>query len=527
MTRIFNLLGKSYRFARVLTAMLAIAMFTLPTTTMADETSDTEPKIGAWAKYSDYTLTFFYGEEPTDYTHFAVDTVSTNDPSWSSVLNVYSSKTWNNEVKIVEFEPSFINVHPVSTAKWFYYWRPLTTVRGLEYLNTEKVTTMKQMFFYCNAVTELDFSHLNTSNVEDMTSLFNQCYALKTVDLSNLNTSNVKTMLGMFYNCQALTELDLTSFNTSNVVNMSNMFCGCSALTTIYASDYFTTDKVVASSDMFNGCSNLQGHGTYDDSNRNYLTTDRANFTKQWGYLKTYYKVGDTKHEYYGIAPLTVDNLALEDGADFVNYSTFTATQATYTRSMPSTYGTLCLPFAIDTESTTGCSFYALDNVSTDKIELTLLTGTIEAGTPVLVYSAKKNIDIAASNVAVIKTPAEGTKAGEWQLKGTFTQTSVPDDSYIISNNKFWLASELKSATTGSTVKSKGLRAWLTDSSDGGNKAKALSISTGETTSIDVIDALSNGKAEIYDIQGRRIDSLQKGMNIVKTGSATKKIIVK
>ena len=506
MTRIFTFFANSRGMAHVLMAVLTACMLTLPYSALADETTDEDTQPKAWCKllYNNRKLVFYYGNKPTDASNYwEVDTTSTEKPGWYNKLNLYMGSVlgYDNAVYTVEFDPSFINVHPVSTAFWFEKFVLLTNINGLEYLNTEKVTTMERMFAWCEK--------------------------LSGVDLSHFNTSNVTTMLGMFGYCYALGELDLTSFNTSNVENMTSMFYYCSAVKNIYVSDNFTTDKVTESSGMFDGCYSLEGHGAYDESKDAYLTAERANFTKKWGYLKTYYKVGDTKHEYYGIAPLTVDNLALEDGADFVNYSTFTATQATYTRTMPSTYGTLCLPFAIDTESTTGCSFYALDNVSTDKIELTLLTGTIEAGTPILVYSANKNINIAASNVAVIKTPAEGTKAGEWQLKGTFTQTSVPDDSYIISNNKFWLASELKSATTGSTVKSKGLRAWLTDSSDGGNKAKALSISTGETTSIDVIDALSNGKAEIYDIQGRRIDSLQKGLNIVKTGSATKKIIVK
>lgn len=36
-----------------------------------------------------------------------------------------------------------------------------------------------------------------------------------------------------------------------------------------------------------------------------------------------------------------------------------------------------------------------------------------------------------------------------------------------------------------------------------------------------------NDKAEYYDLQGRRINDLQKGVNIVKCGNKATKVIVK
>lgn len=49
-----------------------------------------------------------------------------------------------------------------------------------------------------------------------------------------------------------------------------------------------------------------------------------------------------------------------------------------------------------------------------------------------------------------------------------------------------------------------------------------------ETTGIDAIKALADGDAEIYNTNGVRIPSLQKGMNIVKMGNgAIRKIMVK
>ena len=546
MTKIFTPSNKGKHLTRLLTTILAIALFAQPTRTMADETSSSK----AYAQYINYNLIFTYGDKPSGNYVYEIDPTSTGYPKWQGLVN---ESTGTFRVNTVVFKPSFANVHPVSCAYWFYDFKYLSSIEGLEYLKTDKVTTMQSMFYDCTNLTELDLTSLNTGNVTNMIEMFYNCTYLKTLNLSGLNTSsvthmrgmfkecqslteldltsfntgNVTTMEQMFYDCKALTELDLTSFNTGNVTNMEKMFYDCSALTTIYASDDFSTSKISSSTDMFKNCTSLKGHGTYDEYQASYLTADRANFNKQWGYLRTYYKVADTKHEFYGIAPITVDELKLEDNADFVTYSTFNATKASYTRTMPSNWGTLCLPFAIDATSTTGCRFYSLDKVDNDKIELTQLTGTIAAGTPILAYSSNKSIDITASNVSVVKTPSEGESADGWQLKGSFTQTDVASSNYIIANNKFWLASDLETSTTGSTVKSKGLRAWLIPGTDSGTKANSLGFSTGETTGINVIDAISNGKAEIYDIQGRRTDTLQKGLNIVKTGNSTKKIIVK
>lgn len=48
-----------------------------------------------------------------------------------------------------------------------------------------------------------------------------------------------------------------------------------------------------------------------------------------------------------------------------------------------------------------------------------------------------------------------------------------------------------------------------------------------QPSSIDDINAVFSGEATYYDLNGRRIDSLQQGVNIVKIGNRTKKVIIK
>ena len=48
-----------------------------------------------------------------------------------------------------------------------------------------------------------------------------------------------------------------------------------------------------------------------------------------------------------------------------------------------------------------------------------------------------------------------------------------------------------------------------------------------EPSSIDDINAVFSGEATYYDTNGRRIPSLRQGVNIVKIGNRTKKVIIK
>ena len=49
----------------------------------------------------------------------------------------------------------------------------------------------------------------------------------------------------------------------------------------------------------------------------------------------------------------------------------------------------------------------------------------------------------------------------------------------------------------------------------------------GEATAIKAIEVLTNGKAEIYNAAGARQQRLQKGVNIIKNGDKTVKVMVK
>ena len=478
--------------------------------------------------------------------------VGNNTPEWS---------TQKEDINKVVFDASFANARPTSCYKWFDMCTSLTEIEGIENLNTEKVTNMGSMFSGCHVLNPLDVSNFDTQNVEDMSEMFVSCMKLKSLNVSNFDTQKVKNMSSMFYNCNSLTSLDVSNFNTQNVENMSYMFSCCeglnsldlskfdtqkvtnmnsmfwnsSALTTIYASDKFVTTKVSSGADMFKGCTNLKGFIEY---NKN---TDKDKDNYKYANYKTGYfskLVGKNGDEKIGAAGenLAAYNLTLEDGKDFVAYEPFAAKAASYSRKIKvgSTWGTLCLPFAIDQSLETGCKFYRLTGIDNDCITLESYEGAeIPAGTPVLfkMNEGVQTLNISVQDAGIVKEPVAGTNT-DVNLVGSFTKIGgngnqgLDKNDYIIGKDKFWRVSDLDD---GNGVGIKPMRAYIHPAYEYLARAAMLSIGKGDgTTAIDNLNAISNdANAEYYDANGRRTNGLQKGLNIVKRGSKTYKIMVK
>ena len=443
-------------------------------------------------------------------------------PAGAYDLNVESTNLgWEAQkgnIKKVVFDASFANARPTSCCRWFADCFYLTEIDGIENLNTQNVTDMSEMFTCCYALTSLDVSNFNTQNVEDMTD--------------------------MFLGCEGLSLLDLSNFNTANVMGMSSMFSGCSTLQTIFASDKFVTDKVSGGDDMFISCENLKGFIDYI-SNRDKTDKTYANYTTGY-FTKLVGKNGEKKIGAAGEA-LTTENLVLDDGKDFVAYDQFAAKNAFYIRVIPegSTWGTLCLPFAIDQSQETECKFYRLTGIDNDNDCITLESceeGKIPAGTPVLfkMNENEQTLSISVQNVGIVKEPVAGTNvtepeaetASDVNLVGSFTKIGgngnlgLDKYDYIIGKNKFWRVSDLDD---GKGVGIKPMRAYIHPAYEYLARAAMLSIGKGDgTTAIDNLNAISNdANAEYYDANGRRTNGLQKGLNIVKRGSKTYKIMVK
>ena len=443
------------------------------------------------------TLTFSYkGFKPVTY---YVLFEGRAKPAWSSLVD---------KIKKVVFDASFANARPKSCYWWFGECLNLTRIEGMENLNTEMVTTMEGMFYQCEALTSLDVTNFNTAKVTDMSLMFSSCTKLSSLNLYNFNTENVKNMLAMFSSCKNLATIYTSEkFVTTNVNNLNHF--------------------------MFDDDEQLKGANAYDERK---TSVHCANY-KTGYFTKLVGKNGDEKIGATG-ETLATDNLVLDDDKDFVAYEPFAAKAASYNRTMKAgtIWATLCLPFEVSLANQNFRAFKLLSaDEGTETVELEEIEGSITAGTPVIIKmkdgATKLNFTVADKAIAKDVQTSE-TANGNYQLQGLYTQKMFSKDTdnncYIVKGSKLMNPAKLLGTST-EFVGSKPFRAYMADNSSApAAGARMFSISVGgSTTAIEQLETTADSKAEYYDLQGRRLQDLQKGVNIVKRGGKTMKVIIK
>ena len=485
-----------------------------------DKAYDNRPFV----KFADGTLTFRWGYKKT---------LGENEYELNSGKYLPAWNTYNRKISKVVFEASFANARPTTCYAWFKNFTFLNQIEGIENLNAENVKDMSNMFYICSGLISLDVTHFNTENVKNMSNMFYGCSGLISLDVTHFNTENVTSMRNMFYSCSSLTSLDVTNFNTANVTDMSNMFSNCRNLTTIYVSDKFVINNKNYS--LFFGCEKLKGAITeYDASKTDYTY---ANY-KTGYFTKLVGKNGDEKIGAAG-ETLATDNLVLEDSKDFVAYEPFAAKAASYSRKMKegTTWATLCLPFEVSLANQNFRAFKLLSaDEGTETVELEEIETNIAAGTPVIIKmndgATKLDFTEADKTIAKDVQTAE-TADANYKLQGIYTKKEFSKDTdnncYIVKGDKLMNPAKLLDKTTTESVGSKPFRAYMADNSSApAAGARMFSISVGgSTTAIEQLESTADSKAEYYDLQGRRLQDLQKGINIVKRGGKTMKVIIK
>ena len=229
---------------------------------------------------------------------------------------------------------------------------------------------------------------------------------------------------------------------------------------------------------------------------------------------------------------VATEDLTLADGEDFKDYEAFTSKTISYSRNIPegAAWGTLCLPFAIDLSQEAECDFYRLTGIDASKECITIEScaeGVIPAGTPVL-FKMKEGetvLSLSAVGADIVTAPLSGNRS-DVNLVGSFTQISgenLAASDYVIGEDQFCRVSDLHAATI------LPMRAYLHPSDASLTTVAKLSIGKNDgSTAIDHLNAISrDADAEYYDAKGLRTHGLQKGLNIVKRGGKTYKIMVK
>ena len=543
---------------------------------------------GATKPADDNILDLGYGDDPNWDTHAAeikkvVFKAGFRDETHTTCANWFNGCTNLTSIEGIEN----LNTSNVKNMSGMFALCSNLETLDLSHFNTERVTTMAQMFYGCTKLHKLNISSFNTKNVISMNQMFSNCSSLDSLDLSHFNAEGVnyhglyamfsgcsslkfldvsnfpanrpKMQLdAMFKGCSSLQTLDLSSFSTGLANSVTDMFDGCSALRTIYVSNLFTFKNGVSSSNMFRNCENLKGAIGFIPQNKD---SKYANYVS--GYLTK--KVGTNGNEIIGAtgSPLTIDALPLDDSKAYKLYEDCDVNNASYEREVKSEWATLCLPYTIlpSSEANT-CYFYTLKSVGTKIVELVRVEeGVIEAGQPVVVrkknaeqtsfcvVSGTASPDEKAKAVTEPKTGENGqqnaasgeqnaesgeqnAESGEQniasgpRLIGTFAPIELKDDCYFIAKDQFRLVRDYKPAAKG--VKIAAYRAYIQPDAtqEGGSAQLTIGVDEG-TNQVDaatLVDLLNDTEAEYYDVQGRRIPQLQRGINIVKVGSKVMKV---
>lgn len=243
----------------------------------------------------------------------------------------------------------------------------------------------------------------------------------------------------------------------------------------------------------------------------------------------TVYDLGDDMYipsfvqdELDGMANVVVNgacqNLVLVDGHDAVIPCDFTAASASYSRTMGTTWGTICLPYAVTSDESV--AYYQITGVENDVLTLTKYD-ELPAGTPALVKKlAGDGIAPQATSVAV--SGDINNVAGSVNMFGSYTnQTRIEDpNSYYIYNDKFYSCNEYFFCNA--------FRAYFIMEGAG---AKVLTIADDDV--VTAINALTGENCgvnveAVYSEDGVLRNDLEAGMNIVKLSNGkTQKVIIK
>ena len=291
-----------------------------------------------------------------------------------------------------------------------------------------------------------------------------------------------------FYGCTDLTTIEgIEYLNTENVTNMSWMFSECSALTTLDLSN-FDTKNVMEMSYMFGSCTKLK---TLDVSSFN--TQNVTDMNWMFSYCSALTTLDLSNFDTKNVTDMSgmFSNCSALTTLDLSSFETQNVTDMSRMFKDCSALTTLDVS-NFDTQNVTDMSRMFNDCSALTTLDLSSFETQNVTDMSRMFKSCSALTTIYASDkfVTTACEEAENMFAECANLVG-----AVPYDE-----NK--VGKEMANYTTG----------YFTDKA---------------ATGIDAPTVSSDTAAEYYDLQGRRLNAPQKGVNIVKRGKKTTKVLMK
>lgn len=206
----------------------------------------------------------------------------------------------------------------------------------------------------------------------------------------------------------------------------------------------------------------------------------------------------------------TCNNLVLTDGKPFKAPAAFTATNASFSKTVTDAgYATLVIPFGAALP--TGVEAYNLTAVDGTAITSSS-ADAITADQPVMIKAAAGDYEFTAAGAVIAATPAEPVQNG--LLYGVYSTTDVPTGtSYVLQKHD----TEVNFYKAASGQKVNAFCAYLT-----ANAGARLSFNFDDATGIEAVKK-GDVTTTVYNLNGQSVAAPQKGLYIVNG----KKVIVK
>lgn len=205
--------------------------------------------------------------------------------------------------------------------------------------------------------------------------------------------------------------------------------------------------------------------------------------------------------------------------------------RASYVRTMTNTWGSLVLPYEMLLPSDAPYSVFTIEKMTNDEVVLKRCTFILNSGVAYIVRrdGEEKTLTFSPDRSVEIRMKMQPAEVGNLKFSGTYQAKEVTD-GYILAQDRFWNVAKLKAAAPETQAVMVGpFRSWLEGTT--ANTSPSLSMRIGDsTTGIDNVaplEILNANDAEYYDLNGKRLDAPMKGVNIVKRGNKTMKVIIK
>ena len=205
--------------------------------------------------------------------------------------------------------------------------------------------------------------------------------------------------------------------------------------------------------------------------------------------------------------------------------------RASYVRTMTNTWGSLVLPYYMLLPSDAPYSVFTIEKKTNDEVVLKRCTFILNSGVAYIVRrdGEEKTLNFQTDRATQIRMKMQPADVGNLKFSGTYQAKEVTD-GYILAQDRFWNVAKLKAAAPETQAVMVGpFRSWLEGTT--ANTSPSLSMRIGDsTTGIDNVaplEILNANDAEYYDLNCKRLDAPMKGVNIVKRGNKTMKVIIK